>query len=141
MVQILKILRNRMPLWPYQINVRETLLLSASCEETLQLEIWWEKNYFFDLRWHFVHFFWCHLNIYNISNYFLNYGWEMKSLLIPFFQIFLSKKNGCHLGALGHYTRMQWDTVPNYPNPVNFHIKFPEEVLNLLKVYFNLTLI
>ena len=37
-------------------------------------------------------------------------------------------------------TGVQWDTVPKYPNPVNFHIKSAEEVLNILNVHFNLTL-
>ena len=43
-------------------------------------------------------------------------------------------------GALDTNTGVQRDTVPKYSNPVNFHIKSPDEVLNILKVYFNLTL-
>ena len=37
-------------------------------------------------------------------------------------------------GAMGHCPKV------GYPNQVNFHLKSPEEVLNVLKVYFHLTL-
>ena len=57
-VHILEILRKRMLLWPHHINVRETLLLSASCQEGIITAVKLaRKSYFFDLSCNFVPFF------------------------------------------------------------------------------------